>query len=374
MFFLAEKRIIRKACFACNTPYQIMGAICITKSCNLDADIFIFGFFAGYNEVAERLKGKNVFNNVYAVDAERIKAPGRMGAFLQMVKCRDIVNSFLPENVVYNQFYASSRAHIKNLLLHELLERNPQLDIIVYDDGLGMYSKDSHVLNSTRLRKRAESFFGWNLYRPERMCFLVNMPSLFEQPVGLQQCRVQEMPHLTWNEENQNMFLDVFNVSSEDIIRDRVIIFDSLRGFDSERDRKMVFLDSCFMIAAECFGYDNVVMKPHPRSAKATTADIKVYEKSGVPMEVLYAGMGDLNTKVLITYASSAVYTPKMLFDAEPWIINLFRIVDNHDGILSEWEDSYIKFRGIYSDSSKVMAPGSIDEFKECIKRLNRNA
>ena len=68
-------------------------------------------------------------------------------------------------------------------------------------------------------------------------------------------------------------------------------------------------------------------MKPHPRSKEKTGADIKVYTNTSVPMEVLYAGMENLDGRILITYASSAVYTPKMFFDAEPVVINLFRIV-----------------------------------------------
>lgn len=360
----------REACFACTTPYQVMGAISIALQEKLKADIYIFGMFPRYKEVADRLEKQNIFANVYPVDADKFRAPGRKGALLQMARCRATVGAFLPDDIVYCTLYASSRAHIKNLLLHELLRRNSDLQIVVYDDGLGMYSKDSHVLNTTNVRGTAEKLMGWDLYKPSRMSFMVNMPDLFEKPGGLQQCEVKQMPRLPWNDENRSLFMDVFGAKENDIIREPVVIFDSLRGFDPVRDQKMRTLDSCFSYVSGVFGKSNVIMKSHPRSREKTTASVNLYENTSIPMEVLYAGMDKLNDRVLITYASSAVYTPKMFFDAEPWVINLFRITDNIDDKVSEWEEPYQKFKGIYRDSSKVMAPETVEEFHECIKRI----
>ena len=360
----------REACFACTTPYQVMGAINITKSQQTDADIYIFGMFPGYEDVADRLRDRQIFSNVYAVNADGLKAPGRKGSLLQMAKCREVVSGFLPKDIVYDVLFASSRAHIKNLLLHELLRRNKDLKIVVYDDGLGMYSKDSHVLNTTKARGTAEKLLGWNLYTPERIRFMVNMPELFERPDSLTGCEVMQMPRLPWDEDNRKLFMDVFGAKDEDIIKERVVIFDSLRGFDPERDRKMNRLDACFDYAGTCFGKENTIMKPHPRSKERTSADLNLYMNTSVPMEVLYSGMDNLDDRVLITYASSAVYTPKMFFDAEPWVINLFRITDNVDGQKSEWEDAYLKFKKTYREPGKIMAPESEEEFKACIKGI----
>ncbi len=359
----------RDACFACTTPYQVMGAISFAKEEQLDADIYIFGMFSNYREIAERLKEIPVFANVYPVNADQFRAPGQKKALMQMARCRKTVAAFLPDGIAYHAFYSSSRAHIKNLMLHELLRRNKNLRIVVYDDGLGMYAKDSHVLNTTRRRSAVEKLFGWNLYTQERMSFLVHMPELFEKPDALKACTVSQMPRLSWDIENRQLLMDVFGAEDKDLIQERVIIFDSLRGFDSERDRKMNALDTLFSLAGSYFGKDNVMMKPHPRSRETTTADVNVYTNTSVPIEVLYAGMDHLDDKVLITYASSAVYTPKMFFDAEPWVINLFRITDNHDGLVSEWEEPYQKFQRIYKNPEKVMAPRNEDEFQSCIRR-----
>lgn len=360
----------REACFACSTPYQVMGAISITIYKKLDADIYIFGMFPGYAEVANRIRKENIFTNTYAVNAEIFGAPGRKGAFIQMVKCRETVSAFLSDDIIYRTLYASSRSHIKNLLLHELLRRNKDLQIVVYDDGLGMYAKDSHVLNTTKIRGIAEKLFGWDLYQPERMSFMVNMPDLFEKPDYLQQSKVIQMPRLPWNTKNRKLFMNVFGATDNDIINERVIIFDSLRGFNPLRDKTMRTLDSCFDQAAEVFGKNNVIMKPHPKSCERTSADVVLYENAGIPMEVLYAGMTQLDEKVLIAYASSAVYTPKMFFDAEPWIINCFRITDNINGRVSEWEEPYHKFKSIYRAPEKVLAPRTLEEYYSCIRRI----
>ena len=363
--------LYREACFACTTPYQVMGAVGIALQEKLEADIYIFGTFRGYAEVADRLRELEIFQTVHAVDPRvYYRIPTRGNAVVQMARCRETVSAFLPQDVVYGALYASSRAHVKNLLLHELLRRNRDLRLVVYDDGLGMYARDSHVLNTTGIRRAAERLLGWDLYRPSRMRFLVNLPELFEAPEGFADCPVAPMPRLPWTAENRSLLMRVFGVEEDDFIRERVIIFDSLRGWDSDRDRKMRDLDGCFSQAADFFGRDNVILKPHPRSLAVSTADIRLYGKTAVPMEVLYAAMDDLDDRVLITYASSAVYTPRMFFDAEPWVVNLFRITDSVDGGVSEWEETFRKFRRVYREPARVMAPENPERFRECLNTI----
>lgn len=362
---------IKEACFACTTPYQIMGAISILINQPLEADIFIFGMFKDYLTVAKRVKQTGIFSNVYVVNPKKYRNIQKLEALIQMVNARYIVNSFFSEEISYQYYYSSSRAHIKNILLHELIRRNKSLKIIIYDDGMGTYDRSSHVLNTSKLRKTAERIIGWDMYTPGRISFSVYEPALFEKPDGLLNCPVSQMPKPDVSGQTGETIKKIFNVTQESEIREKVIIFEPLRGLDRERDEKLKTIDKCYEYAVDVFGRKNVVIKPHPLSTKVTESHTNIYRNTSIPMEALYAGMEELDHRILITYASSAVYTPKIFFDAEPWVINLFRIVDNHHGSVSEWEEPYHKFKSIYRTPSKIMAPKTIDEFEECIKGLD---
>ncbi len=362
-----KKRTVKNiVCFACTTPYQVIGAIDIVSVRKLTADLYLFGMFEGYEGVAERLQQTGLFRRVFAVDTLKTKAPGRNGAFKQMLFSSRVVGEFLPGNAVYKEIYASSRAHVKNLLIHELIRRNPDLKINIYDDGMGTYSRDSHVLNTTGTRGRAEKLLGWELFTPARVRFLVYLPDLFEKPKGLESCPVEQMPRIDWSGGAGDLLALVFGAEERHMIRRNVIIFDPLRGMDAERGKKFPLIDRCYDLVAAHFGRENVLVKPHPRSTEKTAAQVDLYPNSGLPMEVLYAKMDDIEDRLLVTYASSAVYTPKMFFDAEPRIINLFRLVDGEGA--SEWETQQQKFRGIYRDPSRVAAPRTMEELEACLQ------
>ena len=356
-----------QACFACTTPYQIMGAVSIVSASKITADLLVFGMFDGYESLASAIRETGLFSAVITVAPDRYRAPGRTGAVRQMAAARAVTGSFLPEEKVYDLYYSSSRAHIKNILLHELIRRNPELKIIIYDDGMGTYAGDSHVLNTTNLRKKAEHLLGWDLYRPERTEYLVYEPALFTAPEGYSACPVRQMPKPGNRRETMRIISDIFHVTPQDEIGERVIIFDPLRG--KEREKILPQIDSCYREVVSAFGRENVIIKPHPRSASRPDADAKIYTRTGIPMEALYARMEDLNDRILVTYASTAVYTPRMLFAKEPRVIALFRITDG-DGH-SEWHTQYEKFRGMYSDQEKMTAPGTMEELKQLLHRAD---
>ncbi len=358
------------ACFACTTPYQIMGAVCIAAEKKLVADLVLAGVFSGYREIGERIRETGVFRNVVIPPLEKYWRPGKKGVVKQMLRARSLVEEFLPREWVYGTYYYSSRANLKNILLHELYRRNPKLRLVLYEDGLGTYQRDSHVLNTSSSRSLAEKFLGWNLYRPERTTVLVNLPELFEKPDSMRDCPVEKMPAFNSDPARVEMLKYVFGVREEDRITRRAVIFDPMRSRKEALAERERIMDECYDLCAEALGRENLIVKPHPRSRDKTTAQVDLYEGTSIPMEVLYADMDNLDDRVLITYASSAVYTPKMFYDREPWVLNLFRITDNTGGQVSEWEAPYLKFRGVYRNPEKLMAPATLEELRECLRKV----
>lgn len=195
---------IRQACFVCTTPYQIIGAISIVLAKKLEADIFICSTFSSYNELASRLKDMKIFQNVYSIDCNAIKPallgiPSRLATWimplLQIIKPERYVSRVLSRDIVYNTLYISSRAHVKMILYSALQNRNPEMKIVFFDDGLGSYQKNSHVLNASKLRRWTESLLGINkILNPKLISIQLYLNKISQLPQYLKKCPVKQMP------------------------------------------------------------------------------------------------------------------------------------------------------------------------------------
>lgn len=363
-------QITSDVCFACTTPYQIIGAISIVVNYNLNADLYIFGMFPNYNNVAYKLSKYDIFMNVHAVDCTYVGSPGRIKGFFEMLFAKKTVSYFLPKEANYDYYFSSSRAFIKTVMQHVLLQRNPQMHRVIYEDGMGTYARNSHPLQVTKLKLFAEKILGWNLDRPENTSMMAYMPELVEVPEGLH-CEVDQMPRLKWNKSNKEMLKDVFSLKADAAIKNKYIIFDILRNSQSYSERRRnILLDNSYQRIMSVVGEKEIICKPHPRSLYGSSVGMKQYPYQEIPMEILYANMEDLEEKVLITYISSAVFTPKILFDKEPYVICLHNMIEQSETSFL-FQKIYTKFKRVYRNKSKVMAPSTLNELELVLKRIS---
>lgn len=354
------------ACFACTTPYQLLGAISIAQKLDVDTDLYIFGMFPDYETIANRLSSYNIFSRIIPVDCSRYKGISKKKALMQVINSGRETARFLDPSIKYDSFYCSSRAHVKLLLQRELMRRNPALRIVIFEDGLGTYSESSSVLNTSKLRKSAEHLIGWNSFDPERISMMVRHPELLELPNYLKDVKIEKMPAFMWDETNREMLLDVFGVCRNDLINERVIIFDVTRGvYKDDLGVNVDLLDECYDMTIKKFSTSQVICKPHPRSRVSPNVDITKYNLVGVPMEVLYAGMADLENRILVGTFSTALFSPKMMFDVEPIVILLYKLV---------WPDNkeipavFKKLYSMYKHKERIIAPNSIEELKDYLE------
>ena len=357
-----------KACFACTTPYQLMGAISIVQGLKLEADLYLFGMFPDYDRIAERLERYHVFRKVIPVNCDKFRSLSYVKALWQTLNSRKAVSSFLPPEAVYDVFYNSSRAHVKLLLRRELERRNPELCFVTFEDGLGTYSAQSHELNSSRLRRLVNTVLGWDSFKPSKTIMMVTHPKLFELPKRLSTVPIKKMPSVVGSENNRSMFLDVFDAHEEGIINERVILFDVTRGiYENDLDVDTNMLDESYQMVIDKFSSNNVVCKPHPRSVVKTKVAVKEYVKTGIPVEILYAGMFDLEERVLIGTFSTALFTPKMMFDKEPTIVCLHKMVwPSNQKIPPVFE----KLSKMYKHKDRIFAPENLNELSSYLSKI----
>lgn len=357
-----------RSCFVCKSPYQVIGAISIVQGLKIDADMFLLGTFGDYEKLTVSLRNYQLFRNVIPIDCKRFRHRSKIWLVYQMLHSKREVSSFLPDGVAYDFFYTSSMTHSKLILKHELERRNPDMQYVLFEDGLGSYSVSPSVFRRAKMRRILECLFHWKGFEAENTSLMVTNPSLLVLPKEIKNVKVKKMPTFSWKSQNLDMLLDIFSVSCDKFIGERVVLFDVTRGvYKNDLDVKLDRMDECYNIIVERFSYDNVINKPHPRSRSKSSINIKEYKFTGVPMEILYAGMSDLENRILIGTFSTALFTPKMMFDKEPVIICLYKIVWPSN---TDIPCTFNNLSSIYRHKERLIVPETIEELKDHLNQI----
>ena len=361
----------REACFICTSPFQVLGAISIVAKERMEADLFLIGTFRDSEIVADRIRKYSLFNNVYFVDPKIIGIRGKTDNIKKIIFAEGIVNKFLDKNVSYDRYYYSSRSLLKSALLKVLLDRNPEMKRIIFDEGMGTYSGNGRLLSVSMPRRVLEKMMRWKLDDPKKTEILAYLPDLVKYEKPFDSCIVHQMPYLDYKGDMREMMRDLFAIPEDGIIREQCIIFDTKRNETASLSSEQLdILDQCYEKIIHYTGKDKVILKPHPRSTKPCPDGIGTYPYTGIPMEALYTFMPDLQDRILISFVSSAVFTPKILFDKEAVVICLHRLFKGNE-TSAVFEDIFQKMRGAYRQPERVIAPNTVEELEEQLQTIN---
>ena len=118
----------------------------------------------------------------------------------------------------------------------------------------------------------------------------------------------------------------------------------------------------------------NVLVRLHPSSQKQDFRSAGAYLDTGAVMPEVVFSQVDMSEKVLVSPNSTALITPKLLFNKEPHIIMTHRLYKTHK--IKDWQRNEAFFKQIlelYDDKRRVYAPESNDELKEVVSSLCKN-
>ncbi len=78
----------------------------------------------------------------------------------------------------------------------------------------------------------------------------------------------------------------------------------------------------------------------------------------------------EIEQKILIALNSTAAFSPKMLFGAEPTVILLYRLMKTSEEVRRKRDQQYENLATIYTDRSKVIIPETEEELKTALTAL----
>ena len=349
-----------------STPYQIFVALEMLfyeeEFKGAKVDLFLGDKFNGGETFAKRIEGLNIVQNIYRF---RDCKPGWTDMLLKFSSAlaprKHIILAMdkkikLPKyDIVFSSFplYFS-------LALESINQKN--CNIYYFDDGTGSYYGDIQLDFFPKYMKLFFNLTRTNLekLRPKRL--YVNNRSVCETDLCAdvrQICRVTDPEFDRWLEqifgEKQYDYkkLDfIFMAQPNDELIDGVEIY----------DKKV-----CEILSEKC---ENVAIRLHPRMDNNIEMGIKKTDNRLWEL-VSYDEIDDHH--VIISDFSSSQFTPKLLYNKEPYLIFLYNIYptnkkESAKKMISWW---IAQIKKAYSSSDKIFEPGSFEEFEMILEKLS---
>lgn len=111
---------------------------------------------------------------------------------------------------------------------------------------------------------------------------------------------------------------------------------------------------------------NNVHYRPHPNEQKESiSSNYELFENDN-PWELILGSCS--NSNVVISIFSTAAITPKVLFNKEPKVVFLFRLLPSYS--FYQAEEILSRLKSIYSNEQDVIAPSTILELEQILEEL----
>lgn len=352
--------------YYCNSAYQIMEIVNLhwqrkykeyEKISNYEGDLIILNSFDGAEGIKNNIIKTNLFSKVFFVEKTYNK-----GLF-HVVK--SVIDVLFPSKYLYDNFKLKKQDIINkynylvvpkySTIMDAIFRLNRNAKIHLYEDGMGSY----FAMPSLKPKSKVYKWLNGNTNFEDYEALYLVMPELYS---GDEHRLVKSMPEI--NDECLEYLKKNFPVSNIDNKKDIYWIAQYLNNSDY-----LKLVDNLLLVIGK---YKNrVLCRPHPRYSNIFDFSNFEIDSSKESWELKILNIESINESLLISVHSTACFTPKMLFNEEPYIILFYKLFDKEVSNTNDnFEELLTKFRNKYSNPNKIMIPNSIKEFEQCVQRF----
>lgn len=333
-----------------------------------DAELYIIPVSRNANEMVEGAKKTGLFKSVTLLPDICVSHPVTASQMIKVAYRRFIVSKILKRKEYSAVYYNLDGLYANSIIYNALKKKNRGAKHIMLEHGHGPYMRSYdkkpwylrlviHMMGMACMDSRYVD--AWYISRPNAMCVEQNG-------------QILQMPAY-----------DLTNVDFQKCIEE---IFPITAPVKQLEGKKYVLLEQGPMggdfnpadIMSEVVGLldkDKTLLKIHPRQRRsaASLEGVEMWKDNAIPLEII-ALQANLDDKVLFSICSASCLIPKLLFDMDPRVILLYKLIDSDIGFLGEKIFEFIeKVRFLYSDSSRFFIPESFEELRKYLEELPDN-
>lgn len=356
--------------YYCNSAYQILTVINLhwhrkyanfENLENYDADLIILNSFEEAKEIFELIKEKNIFNNVLL-----IRKAYNSGKFHAIQTLTDLIS---PSKYLSSKYgirrkdvcnvYSAVCAPKYSTVTAAIWRLNKKAELHILEDGAGTYFGSMRLDPDSALYRKYYQTLNYGRSFHDYSAIYLNDAELF---TGAQKDKAVSIP--AFDESCLKDMRELFEsyIDCSDTERKNILYF---AQFLNNKEIN-VFIDELLDFLQNF--KENVLYIPHPRHKDEKEYALDYANKKQI-WELKQLKIDDLEEKLLISIHSTACFTPKILFNKEPYVLLFYKLCDDKVTTRNERFDRFVElFRERYQNKAKIMIPETVDEFKMMIE------
>jgi len=351
-----------------------MCAIAIVKDNGINADLYIAPSF-DCELLVRRLNTMKIFQSVYVLDKEvwfsfrkGNKVLRRLRMIVKYLFFERSIKEYLNIGGDYSEFYYFGTTFEASLFLVYFSVSGATINY--YDDGYISYGDRGAHEFKLRHKIAFLLFFGKRGLVPVEQRWLY-FPELYRTLHPEDGRLINKIDNIWNNIGMQQQVRYVFGLEEVAKLNEKVILLDIVKD-EILTTTGITELQQLYSMIFDWIGRDHILIKKHPRDKLADYFGVRYSKNSGIPFEVQTMGV-DMNSKLLISFASTSVVTPKLLKDEEPCVLLLYKLVKCVRDTFVDRDKFYLAVQSLYHNPDKFMIPESIFELRDCLSKLRMN-
>lgn len=353
--------------FIGTVPFTLIEAINYVVSYDIkEADLYFVSVFEGAKEIGERIKRTGIFREVYMVEDVLLTYPITIKKCVKVVQNGKHLQKRLAEKKYDYIYYNNSGWLINSIFYNGIYNGNRKVKNVFLEHGYSTYIKEyskkpwylKFLINLVGLKCMDGTMLDEiYLFEPELNCVSQNGKICKMKKMDKKNIHLREVMNAVWN----------YNAQSENEFSNKKVIVMEQGPQKVEFDKE-AFWEQILSILDK----EQVIVKPHPRQKQSTLSKqgVEISKHHTVPWEIEVLNH-DMNNKILMTIFSGACLSSKLLFEEEPTIIFLYKLLPVDYSFLGE---EIVKFAdkvgSLYANRSKYFIPENLEELKDYCEKI----
>lgn len=264
------------------------------------------------------------------------------------------------------QFLFPYRDPIAALMTKCITARGKRCIFSYYDDGTAPYYDANNVISTKPARLELLLRVPLRYYVPQSAYMFSPEMSGLENEIKTYKIRTPK------NKEFFDKINQYYGYQSYE--ERKYIVFDQCGNYEGSRE-DMDEVNKLLEIVGNVVDKKQAYVKKHPRRS------LKIYEESGwdifpllqeIPYEVSLLNSDKIEEQVMMADFSASLTMPKQLFDYEPTVIFLYRLINIAFTTEKQVQLDCVvnNLRDMYREKDKVFVPETLEQLSEFINKL----
>lgn len=350
----------------CETPFHLLNALNYahnTKPQNAEIDLYIRQDVYLDASLIARVNEINVFDRVYVFKYTFRDLQSRKGITREKIQRTFFPLQYINKRIINGEAYCYYDKIFIAYLHHfeyGLILSNAKSKLVYYDDGMASYMNNYSHDGYGRSRKLLR-FLGKkvNVFQPERI--LINNKDFCRDTITNQIEELYPLRNASFDFWKKTDY--VFDYSNSGLYIENKLVFLSMPN-----DLNSIEFSNRVSRIISILNKKNCLIRPHPRDDRSFGDDISVDRYNDLWELVCLRQIS--NENCLISIFSTAQFTPKMLYNKEPYLVFLYKLFSDVFEESDRMSGMIDVIRSHYSNPSKIIVVESFEELVDILDSM----